>query len=191
MRIVAGQYGGRRIIAPKGSRTRPTSDRVREALFSHLDAAILNNGFDGLHVLDLYAGSGGLGLEALSRGAATATFVESARAAQAAIRNNIEVLGCNDRARLHRGRLPGELRRLPRPATAACAWDLVFCDPPWADEPYRDVLAGLLEHDCVRSSGVVVLEHAVTSAIDLPEEWTELSVRVWGGTAVLVSVCSR
>src|SRR5215213_10048548 len=87
MRIVAGRHKGRRLRAPAGAGTRPTADRVREALFSILGS------IDGLRVLDLYAGSGALGLEALSRGAASATFVESARPALAAIRANLDAVG--------------------------------------------------------------------------------------------------
>ena len=87
MRVIAGRYGGRRLQAPPGAATRPTADRVREALFSILGARV-----EGAAVLDLFAGSGSLGLEALSRGAARATFVESAPAAQRALRANAEAL---------------------------------------------------------------------------------------------------
>ncbi|MGH2883441.1 MAG: RsmD family RNA methyltransferase, partial [Solirubrobacteraceae bacterium] len=88
MRVVAGAFGGRGLVAPRGRSTRPTSDRVREALFS-----ILGGSVDGARVLDLFAGSGALAIEALSRGAATATLVDSAPAAITAIRRNLETLG--------------------------------------------------------------------------------------------------
>ena len=119
MRIVAGEHRGRRLRAPAGGATRPTSDRVREALFSILGPV------EGLRVLDLYAGSGALGIEALSRGAASATFVESARPAIAAIRANLEAI---------------EAPHADVAARDALAWlraasderfDLVFCDPPY------------------------------------------------------------
>ena len=90
MRVIAGRYGGRRLQAPPGGATRPTADRVREALFSILGARV-----EGAAVLDLFAGSGALGLEALSRGAVRATFVESAPAAQRALRANVEALGAD------------------------------------------------------------------------------------------------
>src|SRR3954468_6337554 len=90
-RIVAGVAGGRRLTVPRGSGTRPTSDRAREALFSSLEA-LLAAGIEGAHVLDLYAGSGALGLEALSRGAVAGTFVESGAGAAAAIRQNLRDL---------------------------------------------------------------------------------------------------
>ena len=120
MRVVAGVHGGRVLQAPKGSVTRPTSDRVREALFSILASV------EGSRVLDLFAGSGALGIEALSRGAAQATFVDSAAAAVAAVRHNLEQLG-----------LAGEVLRMPALRALACTpvidreYDLVFLDPPY------------------------------------------------------------
>lgn len=120
MRVVAGTYGGRVLRAPKGSGTRPTSDRVREALFS-----ILASVEDAL-VLDLFAGSGALGIEALSRGAAKATFVDSAAAAVAAVRENLDHLG-----------LEAEVLRMPALRALSCTpvagreYDLVFLDPPY------------------------------------------------------------
>lgn len=120
MRVVAGRLGGRALQAPKGSATRPTSDRVREALFSILTSV------EGAHVLDLFAGSGALGIEALSRGAAGATFVDSAAAAVAAVRANLERLG-----------VQGEVLRMPALRALACTpvlgrqYDLVFLDPPY------------------------------------------------------------
>jgi 16S rRNA (guanine966-N2)-methyltransferase len=97
-RIVAGELGGRRLRMPPGDRTRPTTDRVREALFSRVEALL--GGLDGAVVLDLYAGSGAVGLEALSRGAAHAVLVECDRRAVAAARANVAALGVDDRARV-------------------------------------------------------------------------------------------
>ncbi|MDQ3719576.1 MAG: 16S rRNA (guanine(966)-N(2))-methyltransferase RsmD [Actinomycetota bacterium] len=127
MRVVAGAYGGRRLQAPAGTRTRPTADRVREALFSILGP------IDGLRVLDLFAGSGALGIEALSRGAASATFVDSAPAAVAAVRRNLAAMG--PEAEVHRGEALRWLARAPG------LYDLVFVDPPY-DQAAR--LAGPL-----------------------------------------------
>ena len=117
MRVVAGAYKGRRLQAPRGPRTRPTADRVREALFSILGDV------SGLHVLDLYAGSGALGIEALSRGAAAATFVERDPGAVAAIRHNLEAVGSQAEVRRQ-----DALRFL---GAARGAFDLVFLDPPY------------------------------------------------------------
>ena len=119
MRVIAGELGGRRLQAPRGAATRPTAGRVREALFSMLGP------LDGARVLDLFAGSGALGIEALSRGAGSATFVERAAPALAALRANVDALGLQQRARV-----------LERDALAALRgggkYDLVFLDPPYA-----------------------------------------------------------
>lgn len=121
MRVVAGIYGGRRLVAPPGSATRPTSDRVREALFSILGASV-----DGARVLDLYAGSGALGIEALSRGAASAVFVDRAPKAIVAIQANLEALGIEADVRRM------EARSALRTALARGeAYDLVLLDPPY------------------------------------------------------------
>ncbi len=123
MRIVAGLHGGRRIAAPPGDTTRPTSDRVREALFSMLGP------LDGHVVLDLFAGSGALGLEALSRGASRALFVERDRRALAALRSNVSALRLSEKQAIVRA---GDAGRLARDAVArAEAYDLVFLDPPY------------------------------------------------------------
>lgn len=120
MRVVAGTLGGRPLRAPKGTGTRPTSDRVREALFSILASV------EGAEVLDLFAGSGALGIEALSRGAAGATFVDSAAAAVAAIRHNLYQLGLEATVL----RMPA-LRALSCTPVADRQYDLVFLDPPY------------------------------------------------------------
>jgi 16S rRNA (guanine966-N2)-methyltransferase len=121
MRVVAGRYGGRRLVAPPGSATRPTSDRVREALFS-----VLGGSVQDARVLDLYAGSGALGIEALSRGAASVLFVDRSPRAITAIRANLKALGIDADVR----RL--EARAALRTASArADAYDLVFLDPPY------------------------------------------------------------
>src|SRR5436305_5485400 len=122
MRVVAGRHGGRGLVAPKGDATRPTADRVREALFSALGDV------SDMTVLDLFAGSGALGIEALSRGAAQATFVERARPALTALRANLEALDIT--AQIH----AGDARALVRNATqAGRTYDLVFVDPPYRE----------------------------------------------------------
>jgi 16S rRNA (guanine966-N2)-methyltransferase len=156
-RIVAGSVGGRRLAVP-GSGTRPTSDRVREALFSAIEAAM---DLSGARVLDLYAGSGALGLEALSRGAATAVLVESDAAAAAVLRRNIAALG-----------LPGARPRTGRVATvlaepAAEPFDLVLADPPYAFDPAAD-LAALAAGGWVGPGSLVVVERSRRSG---PPDW--------------------
>jgi 16S rRNA (guanine966-N2)-methyltransferase len=122
VRVVAGYLGGRRLIAPPGEGTRPTSDRVREALFSML------GGLDGASVLDLYAGSGALGIEALSRGAAAATFVERDPHALEIVRRNLAALGIHA-ATVHRREALAHLR------DGEARYDLIFVDPPYSCAP--------------------------------------------------------
>jgi 16S rRNA (guanine966-N2)-methyltransferase len=130
MRVVAGTYRGQRLVAPRRQTTRPTQDRVREALFSVLASV------EGCRVLDLYAGSGSLGIEALSRGARSATFVDSDVAALRALRANLARLGIEQNGRRHPD-APAQVVRAGVPAFLRFAarrgerWDLVFCDPPY------------------------------------------------------------
>jgi 16S rRNA (guanine966-N2)-methyltransferase len=121
VRVIAGQWGGRRLQAPPGAATRPTSDRVREALFS-----VLGERVRGAQVLDLFAGSGALGIEALSRGAAEATFVDSSPAAVRALRANLDALGATAEVRRQ-----DAVRHLGAASAAARQYDLVFLDPPY------------------------------------------------------------
>lgn len=156
-RIIAGVAGGRRLLTPPGSGTRPTSDRVREAVFGrleHLDAIA------GSHVLDLYAGSGALGLEAVSRGAASALLVESDRRAAATIGRNITHLELSG-ARVRHATVESVVAApLVPPA------DLVFADPPYAvdDDALAGVLAALVEHGSLALDAIVVVERSSRSA---------------------------
>ncbi|MDP9496697.1 MAG: 16S rRNA (guanine(966)-N(2))-methyltransferase RsmD [Actinomycetota bacterium] len=148
-RIVSGTAGGRRLQVPRGHRTRPTADRTREALFSSLQSLVE---LPGARVLDLYAGSGALGLEALSRGAAAATLVDSDERALAALRANVRALG-----------LPAEVVGLPVERFLSRdpqAYDLVLLDPPYAAE-VDPVLAALVPW--VAPDGVVVVERSARS----------------------------
>lgn len=160
-RIVAGVAGGRRLaVPPKG--TRPTSERVREALFSALEAAV---GLSGARVLDLYAGSGALGLEALSRGAAEAVLVESDRRAVSVLRANVTGVG-----------LPGA-RVIPLPVQSVLVdspgkpFDIVLADPPYASSggALRAVVESLVVNDWLAGDGVLVIERAKRDRlVDLP-----------------------
>lgn len=156
MRVIAGVYRGRRLVAPPGRDTRPTSDRVREALFSILGP------IDGARVLDLFAGSGALGIEALSRGAASADFVERAPAALKALSTNLEAVGVE--ARVH----ARDARAYLRDARAAGeTYDLAFLDPP-----YRDAagLSPALElAPLLAAGGRAVSESDRRAPLDLPE----------------------
>jgi len=147
VRIVGGNLGGRVLRAPAGAATRPTSEKVREAVFNILDPVA------DARVLDLFAGSGALGLEALSRGAAHVTFVDSARAAVAAIRSNLRALGVADRATVIAGDAVAAARQVP-PAP----WQLVFVDPPYrSDLAVRAV--SVLPEAHLAPGAVIVIEH--------------------------------
>ncbi len=157
MRIVAGAYGGRRLAAPRGGRTRPTADRVREALFSMLGPVA------DARVLDLFAGSGALGLEAVSRGAAEATFVDSSPAAVRAVRANLEALGIDAEVRR------ADARAFLRNARAAGRqYDLVFLDPPYQRAgAVAEALAGDLAAVLAPQARIVV-ESDRRSPLELP-----------------------
>lgn len=150
MRVVGGRAGGRRLVAPRGAGVRPTAEKVREALFDILGDRVVGGRF-----LDLYAGTGAVGLEALSRGAASATFVESGRASLRALREN-----------LRRVAGPGRARVLGQPAARALRglgqageiFDIVFLDPPYAGEEAEVALRTLAGGDLVAPGGLVIVE---------------------------------
>ena len=151
MRLTGGLNGGRRLIAPRGRQTRPTAAKVREAIFNILGPPPEGN------VLDLYAGTGALGLEALSRGATSAVFVEREHAPLTALRRNIKELGFEDRASVVAADVRSGLRRLAASgAPERFSW--VFLDPPYVKET-EGVLAELSGSDLLTSCAVVVLEH--------------------------------
>jgi 16S rRNA (guanine966-N2)-methyltransferase len=164
-RIVGGAAGGRRIAVPPGRGTRPTSDRTREALFSALDAL---TDLDGAHVLDLYAGSGAVGLEAVSRGAAHAFLVESDRGALTVLRRNVAGLGLAGVVAA-----TGAVERFAAtapPAAAAPPYHLVFADPPYAltADALAGVLTDLAANGWLAPGAVVVVER---SSRDPDWEW--------------------
>ena len=143
MRIVGGTLGGRVLSAPAGAATRPTSEKVREAIF-----AILGDPGAGDHILDLFAGSGGLGLEALSRGAAHATFVDAAKPALAAVRANLATLGLAEGGTV----VPGDAIALASRHVPPSPWTLVFIDPPYASALATRAVTALLDPTGRRAS---------------------------------------
>jgi len=162
VRVIAGELGGRRLAAPKGRATRPTSDRVREALFMALEP------LEGLSVVDLFAGSGALGIEALSRGATRADFVESDNAARRVLDENLAALDLRERAKVWPVRLPQGLRALKDVLRAA---DLVLADPPYGGGDARALLQ-TLGAGMVKPGARVVVEHHAKDA--LPERAGDL-----------------
>ncbi len=154
MRIIAGEFRSRVLRAPKGMATRPTSDRLRETLFNVLGARV-----EGARFLDLYAGSGANGLEALSRGAREAVLVEQAAPALAAIRANAAALGLEARVRVEAAAVRRWLLR------GAGAFEIIFLDPPYADAAaYTAVLEGVA--GLLAEGGIVVAEHRRVAALE-------------------------
>jgi 16S rRNA (guanine966-N2)-methyltransferase len=159
MRITGGIYRSRALRAPRGPHTLPTSDRVREALFGILSAV---GAIEGARVLDLYAGTGALSFEALSRGAAHATLVESSRPALAALRTNLTDLGLAHATLV----IEGDVARAARRISERGPFDLVFADPPWAqvDSGLAPVaIESLVRNGALSDDGLLVLEHAARS----------------------------
>ncbi|HYD87191.1 MAG TPA: 16S rRNA (guanine(966)-N(2))-methyltransferase RsmD [Vitreimonas sp.] len=181
MRIVGGQFKGRAIAAPEGRDTRPTSDRARESLFNVLAHADWSAGVGGRRVLDLFAGSGALGLEAMSRGAAFALFVETDAAARGTIRDNIEALGLFGATRIHR-RDATDLGM--KPAGLGDPFDLVFLDPPYRKGLGEKALARLGQGGWITAEALIVFECAAdeTPAI---EGFELLAERGYGAARVL------
>lgn len=178
MRVVAGSARGRRLRAPGGDATRPTSDRVREAVFNALGSL---GAVDGATVVDLFAGSGALGIEALSRGAASVVFVESDRRVCSVITENLDALGFADRATV-----------VARPVDDALAGvvppiDLVLADPPYAFDDWTALLDRLLS--VVDADGVVVLES--DRPLVVPESWEKVREKTYGGTVTTFAVPAR
>lgn len=167
MRIVAGEWRGRKLVAPEGRQTRPTADRTRETLFSMLASRI--GSFEGLRVADLYAGSGALGLEALSRGAAHATFVESDRTALKAIDANVMALGAAARI---------SMRAMSAAALpAADPFDLVFADPPYRPGSGSEVAEAVAMAGWLAAGGWMAIETHKGYAVAPPKGWELVAER--------------
>ena len=177
MRIVGGESRGRPLCAPAGDATRPTADRIRQSLFDRLGQRC-----DGLAVLDLYAGTGALALEALSRGATRAVLVEQARPALVAIEKNIATLGYSDRCRLVRDDVTRALTSL---AARGETFDLVFSDPPYALRAAQSTLDLLASHGLLAAGARVVLERDKREAAATPPAGVALvDERSYGDTSV-------
>jgi 16S rRNA (guanine966-N2)-methyltransferase len=191
--IIAGEFRGRRLLAPEGDRTRPMLGRVREALFSTLGDLV-----EEAHVLDLFSGSGSLGLEALSRGASSVRFIERERRALSVLSANIDELGVSERAQIIRGDAferdlwcPAEVEGAAQVSTTGAWAQLVFLDPPYPRlqslAPRRAVLgATLVLHESVLCTGGVLVLHTHPRDVDRDEFPTELDIeqRVYGNTAL-------
>lgn len=176
LRVTGGSARGTPLAEPRGVRLRPTSGLVREAVFN-----VLGDLVEGARVLDLYAGTGALGIEALSRGAAEALFIEADAASCQAIVQSLARTGFSDRGRILRGKLPGALKSAPGP------FDLVLMDPPYHDEAAPETLNLLAER--LAASGIVVYEHGSKyNPPERPKGLVQSERRVYGDSAIVLYV---
>ncbi len=164
MRVVSGELGGRRLVTPAGTSTRPTTDRVREAIFNSLGSSGL---LDGAVVADLFAGSGAVGIEALSRGAARCVFVERDRAALRALNDNLDALDLGDRAKV----LTSDAMSVAGTLDA----DIVFADPPYDFDAWHELLGRVTADLVVAESG---------APVTAPADWTVTREKKYGRTRV-------
>jgi 16S rRNA (guanine966-N2)-methyltransferase len=180
MRIIGGKHRGGPLLAPPGETVRPTSDRAREALFNILSHGQLAEGipFAGAAVLDAFAGTGAVGLEALSRGAAQAVFIEQDRDALVALRRNIEALGEDAHSRI----VPGDATRPPR-APSACG--LVFLDPPYRSGLAAAALTALDAAGWLTPDALAVVELAAREHLTPPAGFSLVDERVYGAARLL------
>lgn len=184
MRIVGGKHRGRRIEAPQGQDVRPTSDRAREALFNILIHGHLSadgtSPLPGARVLDAFAGSGALGLEALSRGAGHALFIESDAKACATIRANAKALGETANATV----IPGDATKAP-PCPGAPV-SVIFLDPPYGRDLLEPALAALAARGWIANGAICVVELAINDGVTLPPAFTLLDDRNYGKARLLI-----
>lgn len=177
MRVVGGTFRGRALAAPQHEGLRPTSDRVRESVFNILLHGVPDFALEGARVIDLFAGTGALGIEAVSRGAAYCLFVEEAPEARALIRTNVEAMGLTGTTRIFR-RDATDLG----PAGNMEPYALAFLDPPYGQGLGEKGLVALRDGGWLVPGAVVVLEERESVAVALPEGFVELDRRTWGDT---------
>lgn len=181
MRLVGGKLKGRSVTAPSGQTTRPTSDRARQAIFNILDHAGWSDGLEGRRVLDAFAGSGALGLEALSRGACSCIFIEIDGVAGSSILQNIRAFDLLACTRIHRRSATDPGRRNAR-ADEAC--DLVFLDPPYGQGLGEQALAALRDQDWLEPGAIIVMEKGAGETAPSVHGFTLLDSRTYGAARI-------
>mgnify|MGYP001817076413 FL=1 len=182
MRIVGGRLRGRALVTPKEDKVRPTSDRVREAIFNILEHGISDFSIDGTNVLDLFAGTGALGIEALSRGAAQGVFVDNAATSRALLQENFQALGLGGITTLYRRSaidLGAAYRKL--------SFQLIFADPPYGQALATKAIAAAIGNGWLSDGAVIVIEETADTDIELPPECHILDQRRYGSTQVLIA----
>jgi 16S rRNA (guanine966-N2)-methyltransferase len=176
LRVIAGSAKGMKLKAPRGFKTRPTSDRVKEALFNLLSPHIINSTF-----FDLYAGSGAIGIEALSRGATCSVFVERDRTSLLLIKDNLAKAGFMDRAILYGADVKQTMNRLPGDEKA----DIVFLDPPYDDLGFTEVIEIIYRKKLIGITGLIIVEHAHKSGQWIAQ-FKHTRTRRYGDTALTI-----
>jgi 16S rRNA (guanine966-N2)-methyltransferase len=180
MRIVGGRLGGRTLLAPKSQAIRPTSDRLREALFNILQHAY-SDPVSGARVLDLFAGTGAMGLEALSRGAAFVLFVDDGGEARALLRGNVDALGAGGASKVYRR----DATRLG-PCAPLSPFSLAFLDPPYGKGLAEQALVAARDGGWLMPEALIVVEEAADAGFAAPEGFEELERRDYGDTQVTI-----
>lgn len=185
MRIVAGRFRGRALKSPEDRDVRPTSDRVRESLFNILEHGVAGFSFERTRVIDLFAGTGALGLEAVSRGASFCLFVEDAAKSRAIIRDNVEAFG-----------LTGETRIFRRDATdlgpigTMAPFDIAFLDPPYGKDLAAPAIAALTGGGWLTRNAVIVVEDSAQAEIAAPAGFHAQDVRRYGDTQIAIFIAA-
>lgn len=177
MRIIAGQHRGRNLVTVRDLSVRPTTDRAKQTIFDILSNRL---DFDGIEVLDLFAGSGSLGLEAISRGARQATFIDKSPQSLDALEANVRTLGCSEQCISYAADVFWYLKNARR------AFDLVFVDPPYRLERIADLPAELYASEALREGTFVVMEHSKESPVEPSESMFDITRKPFGQTTVLV-----
>jgi 16S rRNA (guanine966-N2)-methyltransferase len=177
MRIIAGKHRGRNLVTVRDLSVRPTTDRAKQTIFDILTNRI---DFDGIEVLDLFAGSGSLGLEAISRGARQVTFVDKSPQSLQTLETNVESLGCSDQCVSYAADVFWYLKNARR------SFDLVFVDPPYRLERIADLPAELYASEALREGTFVVMEHSKESPVAPSETMFDVTRKLFGQTTVLI-----
>lgn len=179
MRVIAGELKGRRLKAVPGHGTRPTSDKVKEALFHKLGPFFSEEET----VLDLFAGTGNLGIEALSRGCGSAVFVDKAQNAVKTVRANVDAFALRARAEVHRSEASKALDRLE---ARGQQFDLIFFDPPYAEEKAEQLVEKVLDCSMLKEKGMLIWEHAAAKSAAFDERFSVFAEKNYGDTTLTI-----